>query len=106
MTLAELSALSLIEGSDPDDKTFHHSRDARVVVAQRVSDCDYIRPGSRIDLCCQVCGERIALGPVSVAKIEIEGKSRACRRCLAQSAGISLAELPHGPQNAGWDPKL
>ena len=88
MTLEELKAIT----SDGDESTDHiarHDDDSMVIVAWRASHRQGARvpfkPGTRLDLKCEVCGERVALNRVSQDKIK-QGGRVACR--VGHSIGI------------------
>ena len=70
MTLQEAVALHL----DP-------SRELRCIEAWRFTG--HAKPGSRIDLRCQICASRISLRPASVDKVLALGYKVFCRECVA-----------------------
>lgn len=95
MTIEELRELT----SDGDESTDHiaqHDDYSMVIVAWRASHRQTsgvaFKPGTRLDVKCEVCGERVALNQGSQDKIK-QGGRVACQECFALATGISTQEM-------------
>lgn len=85
---------SLIEAHPSDKDEIRHTEEAKVVAGNRVSECTPVA-GARIDLTCQVCGERVCVGPTAVDLIN-KGRVLACFRCVEDVTGIDRDDFPEG----------